>query len=361
MIRSTKKTTLLALALAIPALLAGCGGEEAPPDEAAAPPQEKKVNVRTVRPEPRRVVDVASLPADLLPLRRAVLAAEASGVVESLPVQEGQRVAAGKLIAAIDSRSLVQAVAEQEAVFREAEAQHERALALFEKRAITKQQLLDAVTHRDVSQARLASAKLQLGKSRVHAPWAGQISSKSVEVGDYVNPGQPLVELVDARRLKVRSPAPSSDVPFVKVGAPVTIRVDAYPGETFTGRIVRVGAELDELARTLDIEAEIDNPGGKLKPGMPARLEIARRTLEDAVTVPLEAVLDLGTEKAVYVVEEGRARRRTVALGPVVGDQVVVERGVAAGERVIVQGMQQVADGQPVEELAGQALAAGEV
>ncbi|HEX2165194.1 MAG TPA: efflux RND transporter periplasmic adaptor subunit, partial [Thermoanaerobaculia bacterium] len=319
-------------------------GEVAPADEP------RTATVRTVMPRLETVVDRAELPADLLPARRAVLAAEVPGVVEAMRVELGERLAAGALVAAIDTRALEQALAEAEAYHRQATAQHQRATALYEKRSITQQQLLDAVTARDVADARLASARLQLSKSRVRAPWAGEVAAERVEVGDYVTPGQPVAELVDASTILVRAPAPAADVPYLEIGAPVEITVDAFPGEVFTGRLVRLGAELDPRARSLAVEAELANPGGRLKPGMAGRLVVPRRTLADAVLVPLEALVDLGEERAVFVVRDGVARRRIVELGPVVGERVVIAAGVAAGEPVIVDGEQAVADGQPVSE-----------
>lgn len=328
---------------------AGCGGEGA--EEAPADPAEAKTAlVRTEMPEQRDVVDVVTLSADLEPLRRAVLAAEVPGTVERMTVDRGDRVSAGQVLATIDTRSLEQQVAEAQAVARQAEAQHQRAEALFERRSITKQQMLDAITNRDVARARLSSTKLDLEKSRLRAPWSGRVAQTRVEVGDYVVPGQAVVEIVQADRLKVVAPAPASDVPFLEVGRPVTIRVDAVPGEVYQGEVVRLGAELDPGARTLRVEAEIDNPDGRLRPGMLARMEIPRRTLEDALLVPLESLVDLGEERALFVVEDGVARRRIVELGPVLDDRVVVLSGLAPGEPVVVEGEQRVAEGQPVEE-----------
>jgi membrane fusion protein (multidrug efflux system) len=344
-------THLLALPLLVLGLAAaGCGGghseAKAPVEEAA----EKVALVRTETPVLQDVDDVVSLSADLEPTRRAVLASEVSGVVERLSVELGQRVGAGQTVAAIDTRTLEQALAEARALDRQARAQYERAEALFEKRSITKAQMLDAVTNRDVAEARLASAELDLDKSRVEAPWAGRVAGKRAEVGDYVTPGMPLVELVEVDALKVVALASAADVPFLELGRPVTIKVDALPGESFTGKIVRLGAVLDEVSRTLDVEAEIANPDGRLRPGMLARMEVPRQTLEDAILVPLEAVVDLGEERALFVAEDGVARRRIVELGPVIGDRVVILSGVAAGEPVIVQGGHRVADGQAVEE-----------
>jgi len=349
MSRSTAFVSLLLL----PLLTGSVACAKKKTAEAPAAAAEAVAAVRTLTLAPQRVVDLVSLPADLLPVRRATLAAEGPGVVEKVSVVEGQAVTADQLLLSVDTRALAQAVAEAEAMARQAELQFGRAQNLFERHSITKTQMLEATTNRDVTQARLAGARLQFDKSRVKAPWAGRVAAKRVEVGDYVQPGQPVIELVDVARLKVRAPARSIDVPYLTVGRAVTIRVDAFAGETFEGTVARLGTELDRDSRTLAVEVEIANPQGRLRPGLPARMEVARQTLEQALLVPLAAVIDYENEKGVYVLAGDRAARRTVTLGPLVGEQVVITSGLAAGERVIVEGAQQVSDGQRVEEGSG--------
>ena len=114
---------------------------------------------------------------------------------------------------------------------------------------------------------------------------------------------------------------------------------------------MRLGAELDPDSRTLDVEAELANADGRLRPGLFGRMEIPRRTIPEALLVPLTAVIEFEREKAVYVVEEGRARRRTVELGPVIGERTVITAGLSPGDRVVVAGQQQVAEGQSVSEV----------
>ena len=346
---SVRYWKLALLSWLVPAVTA-CGGEGEATAENGPSIGERAATVRTLALQPETVSDVAVLSADLLPLRRATLAAEVAGTVEELRVELGQRVGQGQVLARIDTRALRQQVAEAEALFKQAQDRFERAEKLFAKRSITREQQIDAVASRDVAEARLASARLALEKSEVKAPWTGHISSKLVEVGDYAAPGQPLVEMVAMDRLKVRAAASAADVPYLEAGVPVVVRVDAFPDETFSGQVVRLGAELDSGTRTLDVEAEIDNRDLKLRPGLFGRMELRRRVLGDAVLVPLAAVVDFEDQKVVYVVEEGRAERRTVTLGPVIGARVVVEEGVGAGDRLIVSGQNQVADGQRVLE-----------
>lgn len=329
------------------AVTVACGAGPPPPSAAV----ERTATVRLLRVEARQAVDLARLPADVQPNRRAVLAAEVGGVVERLTAQEGARVREGETLVSIDTRALEQSLAEAEALFRRAQADFERAEQLAERRSITRQQLIDARAAHDVAAARLESARLQLSKSQVKAPWDGTVAVRRVEVGDFAVPGQPLLELIDTARLKVRAFAPAADVPYLKQGAVAQVILEGIEGEeSAEGRVARLGVELDPSARTLALEVELANPGGSWRPGMLARIELPRRTLDGAVLVPLSALVDFEREKVLYVVEEGRARRRVVELGPVIGDEVVINRGISAGAVVVVEGQQQVSEGQPVAE-----------
>ncbi|MBZ0112944.1 MAG: efflux RND transporter periplasmic adaptor subunit [Thermoanaerobaculia bacterium] len=337
----------LTVAAAVALLASGCGDSAESSEATTTQPRRVAVRVATLQTE--AATDIVSLPADLRPSRRSVLAAEVPGRVESITVREGDRVTRGQLLMTIDGRSLEQTVREAEAVYFQRTQQFSRAENLFAKQSITKAQMLDALTLRDVAQASLDSAKLQLSKSRLVAPWSGRVAVRSVELGDYVQPGQPVVELIDVEHLEVRAPVAAADVPFVAVGSPVLVRVDAYPGEIFEATIVRTGAELDVRSRTLEVEAELDNADGRLKPGLPTRIEIVRREWPTALLVPAQAVIELDSEDAVYVVDGDFVVRRAVQLGPTLGDRVLVESGLVPGDKVVVEGMRRVSEGQTVE------------
>lgn len=339
------------LALLPLSVLTACGGGgEADSPETPVTPTERVAHVRSLEVRPEEVTDLAIMSADLLPLRRATLAAEVPGRVEQLTVDVGDRVRRNQILVKIDTRALRQQLAEAEALHAQAVDRFERAERLFEKRSITKEQQIDAVAGRDVAEARLNSAELALAKSEVKAPWEGRVAARRVEVGDYASPGLPLLELVAVDRLKVRASASASDVPYLSIGAPVAVHIDVYPGEEWQGTVVRLGAELDPDTRTLTVEAEIDNGQGRLRPGLFGRLEVPRRVLPEALLVPLAAVVDYETEKILYVVDNGVAQRRSIVLGPTVGERVVIASGLEPGDHVVVSGQQQVAEGQKVIE-----------
>jgi biotin carboxyl carrier protein len=279
-------------------------------------------------------------------------------------VEVGQRIGAGALVAAVDTRALAQALAEAEAYHRQATAQHQRATSLYEKRSITQQQLLDAVTAKDVAEARLASVRLELDKSRVRAPWGGEVAAKRVEVGDYVTPGQPVIELVDASTLKVRAPAPAARR-AVSRGRGAECRSASTPAlaRCSAAGWCGFGAELDPRARSLDVEAEIANPDGRLKPGMSGA---PRGAAADARGRRPGAARGAGRPGRAAGGVRRRRRGGAAAHRRARADPRRARggaSGVAAGEPVVVEGEQRIADGQRARggrgRRAGRRCAAG--
>lgn len=335
-------------ACAVAAILGGCGAGEAPAADNGNVAEERLTQVQVEAVEPRPAVETIEIAADVAGARRATLAAEVDGTVEAIEVDLGDRVSAGEVLIRIDTRSVATEVEEAEANYAQAEEDAARAEALFEKRSITRDRLTTTRTALEVSRARLESVRIRLAKSTIRAPWAGEIAERMIEVGDFVDVGQGVLELVQTDRLKIRAEVAAEDARHIQAGESATLRLQALPGETFEAKIVRIGASLSSTSRTLPIEVELENPGGRLKPGMFGRLTLPRRELEAALLVPLASLVDYEDGKVVYVVEDGVAQRRPVQPGAVIGDRVVIESGLSGGDRVIIRGQDQVADGQPV-------------
>lgn len=341
----TSSTRLAACLAPTMLVVTSCGGGNA---EVAV--EERIVEVGVVEVQPREVVDWAVLSADLAAERRATLAAEVAGSVESMRVDTGDRVARGAVIATIDQRALAQRVAEAEALHRQAVEEAERARTLFDKRSITRQSLTGAETGLEVAAARLASARLALDKSTIRAPWDGHVAARHIEAGDYLQPGQPVIEIVADLRLEVRADVAAPDAPLMAVGRPVEVTVEGFGDEVFGGEITRVGATLDPTSRTLQVKAMIDNADRRLKAGMYGRMRFPRRRYEAALVVPLSAFLDAESGKYLYRLDaEGVARRVEPQLGAILGNEVIVRSGLEAGERVVVEGQFRVSEGMRVE------------
>ncbi len=334
----------LALFPILAALAAGCGSKAAEPAEASpAPP----TPVEVLLLEPTSARDEIIVPAELEPHRRARIAAEAAGRVLRLGGDLGDTVAAGAALLVVDQRAAQEELAAATALERQARLQRERAEALLERRSITKAQLLDAVTNHDVATARLAAARLGLANTTVAAPWKGAIAARLVEVGDYVAPGQPTLELVDASTLTARAVIAADDARWIGSDAEVAVLLSSRANQRVPAVLARRAPAIDPVSRTLEIEVELG--GGVAIPGEPARLAIVRRQLEAVILVPAAALIELEDGHAAYVVEGGNARRRNVTVGTRIGEQVVIDAGLAPGDRIIIRGQDRVADGQAVE------------
>ena len=143
---------------------------------------------------------------------------------------------------------------------------------------------------------------------------------------------------------------PEKDVPFTKPGQRVTVLPAEVNGKGIgrKGRIIHVSYLANEMTRTYRSKIEIGNRGGLLRPGMIVRVKFVRRVIEDALVVPLYAVIDRDGQKFVFVVENDSAVIRQVRLGPIINGSVVVFGGVQKGEKLVVKGQQLIADGGPV-------------
>ncbi len=346
------------LAVAVLALT-GCKPKER--DELAAPIQ-KPVHVETTAVAARAVPRLIPLTGTLTAELRAELTANASGRVVKTFVERGQSVEKGALLAQLDTRSAKASVNEARASVASARTQLESARsecerydALVARGAITKQehdrqtanckQQLASVA---VSEARASSASLVVGDGTIRAPFSGVVTERLVSAGDYVQPSSKVVTLVVSNPLRLQLTVPERRIADVKAGALVTFTSPARPGQTYSGTVKYVSAEVRATTRDLVVEAVVPNADGALLPGMfvDARLHAGERTLP---VVPKSAVFATGDDPSLYVVENGQLALRIVKTGVEAGGDVSVEDGVKAGELAVVSPSALLADGLPVE------------
>ncbi len=172
----------------------------------------------------------------------------------------------------------------------------------------------------------------------LHSPVSGHVTALAVAQGDRVEPARELFEVTDLSRVWVMAEVYERDIAQVRKGLPVQLRLDAYPGELFAGRIDFVYPTLNSQTRTLPIRVAFANPDGRLKPGLFGTVEVELPSSE-GLTVPAEAVIDTGEHRYVFVeVKPGRFEPRAVQVGARAGGQVQVLSGLTEGERVAASG-----------------------
>jgi RND family efflux transporter MFP subunit len=214
-----------------------------------------------------------------------------------------------------------------------------------------------AETQIEQQRAALRMAQMKVDDTRIVAPFSGYISQKNLDVGASVsnqaaatsNASVAIVTLQDINPVKVQVEVPERDVARVKAGNTVRLVVDAYPDRTFGGTVARVVHSLDPRTRTMGVEVEIPNKELLLKPGMYARVQLVLEVRRGALMVPIEALTGSETQPAVLLVRNGKVTTRTVQVGVADGALVQVIKGLAAEDELIVQGKEQVREGQTVK------------
>ena len=315
--------------------------------------------VETILPKHGAIARTVTLPAfRILAYQQATLYSKVSGYLKTISVDKGSVVSKGQLLAEIEVPELLA----EEAQFK---AETEVARRNYERMAQARETAPDLVVPQTVDDLRgqweVARAKLQrthslLEYTRITAPFDGVITARFVDPGAFIpaatsgTPAQSaaLVTVMDFSRLRVQVFVPEAEVPFIKDGLPVQATVEELPGRSFSGSVTRFAYALDEGTKTMLTEVEMPNPTGELRPGMYASMKLEVERKQDAMLLPLSAVLVEKGGSFVFRVADGKAQKTPVQIG--FKDLVNVE--IAAGLRddqpVIVAGTQGLTDGQAV-------------
>lgn len=326
---------------------------------------ENAVAVTLVAVQERSFRPAVAFTGTLLAVNRAELKAEVTGRVTRVAVQEGDTVAAGALLGAQDEDDYLLGVQAAEAQLAQARAQalqaqrdNERAVALLEKRSITRQAAQQAETAFNATRAAAAAAdsnlglaRLRLKKARLVAPFAGQVARRLVQPGEMLNPGQIAFEVVDNRKLEVRADLPTEAMAKVKVGQRATFRAVGLE-RPVEGRVAQVSPSLSQDGRTLRVRVEVPNPDGTLKGGLFVEGVILGEGESASPALPATLLKAQDRDAELFVAEQAVARRRRVAVGPE-QDGYRPVAGLGLGVQVIDSGKDLVADGTRLKVVAG--------
>jgi membrane fusion protein, multidrug efflux system len=332
------------MAASMAACNAGAGATEPEP-----PPGPPPVNVAVMRITTSELSEQIELSGRLDPWVEVRVAAELGGLVERVSFEKGGRVAEGQELVRVGTDLHQAALDEAEAVLTGAQATYDRVRQLVERQAVPKQNAITATAEYETARARVAQQRLRLDRSIVRAPIGAVAVTRDVEPGEVVAPGTTLATLHQLDRLKASVPLPESDVTLFRTGGRATLRVDAWPGRVFEGRMHYIAPSAAGSTRTFPAEIAVDNRDGALRPGMIARVTLVRRSYSDAVVVPRDALQERDRGPVAVVLEDDIAHVRPVTLGAMQGDRVLVESGLRAGEWLIVSGHRGLVDGQRVQ------------
>ena len=308
---------------------------------------------------------------------RAAVGAKIIGRVVDLPVDEGDTIAAGDIIAVLDSEDLQASVRLAEASLNEARARLADAEREFARQAdlvedrLTSQALYDAaLTQREVAlaqvgtaEARLNSAQATLDYTVVRAPIDGVIIERNIEMGEMVAPGGftsqqstgSIVRIADPASLEVEADINESYIARLQLGQRASIRVDAVPGFEYSGRLRQIVPTADRQRAVVQVKVSIDNIDERLVPDMSCTVTFLEEGIDETeliqppkLLVPEQAIQYAGGAAFLFQVDDGQLRRVRVALGEASDGRVEVLEGVHGGETIVSRDVSSLEDGQRV-------------
>jgi RND family efflux transporter MFP subunit len=212
----------------------------------------------------------------------------------------------------------------------------------------TGEQVEIAQSRVEESEAAVARARQTLSDTRVKAPFAGVITLRHLKVGDYVNRGDPVLDLADISYLEAETAVPERYAQEIEVAIPAVVTVDSL-GIQKQGRVVAVSGAIDESTRTFLVKVGIENSGHELKAGAFCRCDFQLPPLDDALAVPNVAVQHKEGNSFVWIEESGKARKVDVTLGVRNDSYIQIVKGLVGDELVVIAGAGALSENDEIE------------
>lgn len=358
----------LVLPVLLAAVVASCGGDDAAPGDSSGGTVDTAATAPLVlAPTDIAVVQTGSIgagltisgnldPADVVQVR-----AQVPGVVSSVRVDRGSSVRAGSVMAVIEAAGVRSQAAAARAQTAVALQRREASRKLYEAGAISSIEYQSAQASYEAARAASAAASESAARATITAPITGVVSARAVSGGEAVNPGTPLFTVVNTRELELAGRIGVEDAGRVRVGQTVAFTLDAFPGETFRGRVARVDPTADPGTRQLGVYVRLPNVSGRIVGGQYATGRIETGTSATALLIPEAALTSRSGESAtVFVVTGNRVSRRTITVGARDGTsgRIAVTSGLRAGERVVANPSPDLGDGAVIAIAADSAARA---
>ncbi|MEJ8573962.1 efflux RND transporter periplasmic adaptor subunit [Microbaculum marinum] len=284
-----------------------------------------------------------------------------AGQVQKIMFESGQEVKAGQTLVVLDSeiqQANRDAIAAEEQL---AEANYKRVSSLKEGSVVSQARIDENLFAMQAAKARVASLDAEIAKKTITAPFEGRVGIRQVDLGEYLQPGSPIVNLQDLKTMRVEFSVGQRDVREVVPGRQIRVTSDAVPGTEFTGEITSLEPRADPATGLIRVEGSLPNPDGVLRPGMFVSVEVNLADKRDVVVIPESAISFNLYGDFVYVVEPKAedaeyptVKRVVVEAGDRRDGNVVILSGVSAGETVVTSGQLKLSPGMQIDASAGE-------
>ena len=351
--RTPFRYALLSAALALAACSSEPPAEAGKVDEASTKTEiEARVPVEVATARRAPVTQAFQGTATLEAVATSEVVSKATGVVLKLLVEEGDQVKQGQLLARLENDRQRLSLRQAKADLAKQESEYQRTQQMFERKLIANDAFDRARYDLEAQRARVALQELELSYTDIKAPIGGVVSERMIREGNLVQINQALFRIDDFDPLEAVVNVPEREMQRIAAGQPVTMLVDAVPGEAFQGSVARVSPVVNAASGTFRVVAHFRDSENRLRSGMFGRLSVVHDVREEVLTVPRQALLAEDQDAAVYLVDsDGVARRQAVSLGYVSGGVAEIRDGLEAGAVVVTLGQAGVREGTKVQVL----------
>jgi membrane fusion protein (multidrug efflux system) len=289
------------------------------------------------------------------------LSAEVPGTIKRIAFESGELVKAGQVLVELDATTEKAQLLAAEASADLARTNLERDVALEKSGSIAANQVRTSTATAKQSEAELQRLQSIISKKTIRAPFTGRVGLRQVNLGQFVGNGDAIVSLQSPDPVYVDFALPQQRLSDLTVGLEVRVATDAFPNETYTGKLAAIQPELDATTRNVKLRGELQNPKGELRPGMFVRAQVVLPQNEKVIAVPSTAIMYAPYGDSVYVVVPAKgtdekpadpkalvAEQKFVRLGQTRGDFVAITKGLKPGDKVVVTGAFKLRNNAPV-------------
>jgi len=285
------------------------------------------------------------------------VSADLPGIVEQIAFDSGRRIDAGDVLVRLDSSQERAQLAAAEAQRDLAQLNLERSRQLLEKGVVAQAEHDRLAAEAKTADARVGEIRATIQRKTIRAPFAGTLGLRQVNLGQYLNGGDPVVPLQSMDPIYVNFSVPQQDVAALRVGAEVRVAAESIAVARPSGRITAINSLVDEATRNVQVQATFQNPRGVLRPGMFVDVQVVLGTSRGVVALPASAISYAPYGNSVFIVDDLKGpkgatyrgvRQQFVKLGPGRGDQVAVVDGIQPGQEVVSSGVFKLRNGAAV-------------
>jgi len=352
LMRNLPRVIVLTLIVAIVFLFVSMGAEKKRLEEKktnATPPEQAPINVVVYPLVPSLIRDRINLPGLIEPWLDLNLLSKLNGTIEEVLVNEGDYVKQGDTIALVENDDYRIALEMAESSYTLAQSEYKRDLTMYKKGIVSSAELESRKSRLQTTKSDVEQRTLQLTRCNILSPIDGLITRLSAKKGLLLNVADPVAEIMQIDKLKAVIGIPESDVVRVAELTTIALTIKALDDLQAEGVKHFLSPAPASNARLYNLELKLDNPTGKILPGMFVRAAIIKQQIADAMVVPLYSVISRNDRHFVYIAEDDRAVKKEVQLGYLEGWKVHIVKGLKTGDLVLVEGQRGVEDAQRIK------------